>query len=848
MKSVTKTAARSINWRLVFLMAVTVAVMIVGLQRVSRASPAPIEPGTGGLTALAPDGRPVEFPLTHTDVQIAVSGFLARATVTQTFSNPSDRRIEAVYVFPLPANAAVDDMTMEIGRRVIRGSIKERKEAARIYEEAKHAGKTASLLTQERPNIFTQAVANILPGDTIRITISYVQTLKYEKGTLSMAFPMVVGPRYIPGASVLPDGTVSPLPGARQAVPDADRITPPVLRPGTRSGHDIAVTVALGAGIPFRDLRSKSHEVVITTVDASNALVRLSPADSIPNKDFLLSWDVDPKRVATGLLAHRHGADGFFSLMLVPASLPAPADVRPKEMVFVLDCSGSMNGRPIDQAKALVRHALGNLNPHDTFQIMNFSMSASGMAAAPLPNTPANVARGLAYLDTLRGEGGTEMIQGVRAALAFPDDPERLRVVMFLTDGYIGNERQILGEIRKTIGNARLYSFGVGSSVNRYLLENMALEGRGAVRYVGYDEDATGPVARFYDQVRSPVLTDIAIDWDGLEVTDLYPARVPDLFAGQPLLVSGRYTRGGDAHVKVRGRIGREEVVLPADVSLPDIEARNTVLRSLWARQAIEERMRFLLKGSDASTVTEIVDLSVRHRVLSQYTAFVAVEEKVRTNERGEPVRVEVPVELPDGVSFDGVFGKDEDAEQGIATGRGGRMAGGGAGLVARKSAVHGILSGGGYGMGTGLGGGGIGSIGTRTVAAMPSAAPAPVAPPVASTDAKAKPKEAVAAVSVRVNLLSSRGGFATTLSVEFARVRASIEQAIRMCVGRKAVPLPAALVVEVISDAKGAIGSVKVLNPPTGFDKSLTDCIERSFRSVTATSAGTARFEIRFR
>jgi Ca-activated chloride channel family protein len=482
---------------------------------------------------------------------------------------------------------------------------------------------------------------------------------------------------------------------------------------------------------------------------------------------------------------------------------------------------------------------------------MSVSMSASGMAAAPIPNTPGNVARGLAYLDTLHGEGGTEMVQGIRAALGFPEDPERLRVVMFLTDGFIGNETQILGEIRQKIGGARLYSFGVGSSVNRYLLENMALEGRGAVRYVRYDEDATEPVRKFYDQVRSPVLTDIAIDWDGLEVTDLYPARVPDLFAGQPLLVTGRYARGGDAHVKVRGRIGNEDVALPVDVSLPDVETRNTVLRSLWARQAIEERMRSMLQAENPATVAAVVDLSIRHRVLSQYTAFVAVEEKVRTNERGQPERVEVPVELPDGVSFDGVFGKDKAAEQGVAAGRaGGMLRGSSATMAVRKSAVLGVMSGGGYGMGlvgTGAGGGGMGSVGTRAEAARPSAAPTPVATAVAAPDRKAKPKEAAPTVSVRVHILASVGGFAGAFPAAFERVRPSIEKAIRACAAGVAASLPVALSVEVIADAKGAVVSVRVLNPPPGLDKALSDCIVRAFRSVKTSSAGSARFDVRF-
>jgi Ca-activated chloride channel family protein len=665
---------------LVFGLLCAIVVTVLALLGGAQASPAsPLDPGTGGLVVAGKDGKTSVFPLKHTSVDVAVSGFMARVTVTQMFTNPYDRRIEATYVFPLPEDAAVDDMTMRIGARTIRGLIKEKQEARKIYEEAKAQGKTASLLEQERPNIFTQSVANILPGDLIEIRISYVQYLKYEKGTLSLVFPMTVGPRYIPGAKTDPDGNVTRVPGMPVSVPDADRITPPVLRPGERSGHDIDLGVALGAGVPFANLRSKSHRIVATRLDDANAIIRLSPADSIPNKDFILEWDVNPDRVATGLLTHRPDTsdNGFFTLMLVPKVDPRPADVTPKEMVFVLDCSGSMSGIPLEQAKQLVRYALGNLNAEDSFQIITFSVAASGLAPLPLPNTPANVRAALRYLDSLDGEGGTEMLTGIKAALAFPPDPERVREVMFLTDGFIGNETQILAAIRANLGSARLSSFGVGSSVNRYLLENMALEGRGTARYVRPDEDAAEPVRRFYEEVRHPFLTDIVIDWAGLDVSGLLPASVPDLFAGHPLFVTGRYGAGGQATVKVHGRIAGEDVVIPVTVRLPETNAQNSVLRALWARRSIEGLMRAMLKGEQPDLVKQVTELSIRHRVLSQYTAFVAVEEKVRTNERGEPVQVEVPVEMPEGTSFEGVFGKeDKDGEKvaRIAPAKGGAM------------------------------------------------------------------------------------------------------------------------------------------------------------------------------
>lgn len=644
----------------------TVVVLLLSFLRPAGAAPL-ADPGTGALVGRDAGGRTVEFPLKHTDVSIEVSGFVARATVTQSFTNPYDRRIEATYVFPLPQDAAVDDMLMTVGKRTIRGTIRERNEARQVYEEARANGQTAALLEQERPNIFTQSVANLLPGDDVKITLTYVQTVKYEAGTLSLAFPMVVGPRYIPGHVTTPAGDAIPVSAEACSTPDADRITPPVLRPGTRSGHDVSIAVRLDAGVPYVNLRSKSHDIDERRVGPDRAEVTLVAGDAIPNQDFELAWDVRPERVEAGLLAHRTGDDGFFTLMLVPSPAPRPADVTPKEMVFVLDCSGSMSGAPIEQAKALVRHALGNLNPDDTFQIMNFSMSASGLATRALSNTPGNVQRGLAYLDTLRGEGGTEMITGIRAALSPERDPERVRVVLFLTDGYIGNEGQILDEVRRTVGDARLYSLGVGTSVNRYLLENLALEGRGQVLYVRPDEDAAAPVARFYDQVRSPVMTGITVDWAGLDVVDPFPAQVPDLFAGHPILVTAKYRGAGEATVRVQGRIGGRRVSIPVQVSLPDRQADNAALPALWARAAIGDAMRLMLQGEIPAIVKKVIDLSVRHRVLSQYTAFVAVEQRARTNERGDPTKVEVPVEMPQDVSFEGVFGDESDGDTIVA-------------------------------------------------------------------------------------------------------------------------------------------------------------------------------------
>ncbi|HCU36140.1 MAG TPA: trypsin [Armatimonadetes bacterium] len=619
-------------------------------------------PGEGALSAtIREDGqvKHLEFPLKHTEVRASIAGMVADVEVTQEFGNPYDQKIEAVYVFPLPENAAVNDMTMKVGERTVRGLIKKRDEARQLYDEAKQAGHVASLLEQERPNIFTQSVANIEPGKTILVTIRYVADLKYDHGTYTFVFPMVVGPRYIPGT---PTGQQAGgwAPDTDQ-VPDASRITPPVLKPDERSGHDIRVTVRLDAGVRIKGLRSKSHEVDIRTEGDSRARVILLPGDRIPNKDFVLEYDVVGDKPEMALLTHRQPGSkhGYFMLMIQPKAELRAEEITPKEMIFVVDNSGSMSGYPIEKAKETMRRCLKGMNPNDSFQVIRFSESASALSDRPLPNTPGNVKKGLKYVDDMQGMGGTEMIEGIKASLSYPPDPERVRIVCFMTDGYIGNENEILAAIEKLLGNARLFSFGVGSSVNRYLLDRMAEVGRGMVQYVRPDEETETCVSRFYERIDKPFLMDIDIDWNGLKVTDLYPRRIPDLFSAQPVIIHGRYTQGGKADIVLKGTVGGEAYSQPLAVELPSANAEDEAMASLWARARVEDLMARMYAGEKQELVGEVTQLGLEFRLMTNYTSFVAVEEKTVT-EGGQAKTVQVPVPMPEGVSYEGVFGEYE--------------------------------------------------------------------------------------------------------------------------------------------------------------------------------------------
>jgi len=619
----------------------------------------------GALISLDDEGRPRDLcPLKHTDVRAEVSGFLARVRVTQQFENPFPDKIEAVYTFPLPPRAAVDDMTLTVGDRIVKAKIKLREEAQVIYEAARTRGHVAGLLDQERPNIFTQSVANILPGEKVTVTISYDETLQYDDGAYELVFPMVVGPRYIPGSPSLPDGS---------------RITPPVAPPNTRAGHDISIEVALDAGLPLDTVHSATHEVGVEKPAPNRALVRLQSKAVIPNKDFILKYDVAGRKIADAVLAHRNGHDGFFTLILQPPDRVSPAEVTPKELVFVLDTSGSMSGFPIEKAKETMKLALEGLYPQDTFNLITFSGDTHILFPKPVPATKENLRRAQAFLESRSGGGGTEMMKAIRAALDPSDAEEPVRIVCFMTDGYVGNDMEIIAEVQRH-PNARVFSFGIGSSVNRFLLDKMAEYGRGEVEYVGLSDDGSAAARRLHERVRNPLLTDISIDWGGLQVTDVYPKRLPDLFSAKPVVVTGRYMAARQGVIRLSGRMAGHSAVREIQVDLPSLEPRHDVLATLWARTRIDDLM-----GQDMTSRTPlgqdlgateaagavrraevrkaITQLGLDYRLMTQYTSFVAVEEMTVT-EGGQPRRIDVPVEIPEGVSYEGIFGRESADSQ----------------------------------------------------------------------------------------------------------------------------------------------------------------------------------------
>jgi Ca-activated chloride channel homolog len=684
---------------LVLILSVLALPVIIAVLVPETIVSAQTEDTPGALTAVDAKGKlKAVCPLKHTDVKAEISGFISRVVVTQQFENPFKEKIEAVYTFPLPQNAAIDDMTMIVGDRTVRGKILPREEAQKVYEAAKEGGQVASLLDQERPNIFTQSVANILPGEQVKITISYVETLSYVNGAYEFVFPMVVGPRYIPGAAKQESQGNGFAPDTTQ-VPDASRITPKPAPAGVRSGHDISLEVALDAGLIIDNIDSKTHPTDIQRPDAHSARLRLKNEETIPNKDFILRYDVAGQAIQDALLTHRSDKGGFFTLILQPPERVTSQDVTPKELVFVLDTSGSMSGFPIEKAKETMKLALDSLYPSDTFNLITFAGDTRILFPEPVPATPANLAKAQDFLSGTAGYGGTEMMKAIKASLEPSDDQSHVRIVCFMTDGYVGNDMEIISEVQKH-PNARVFSFGIGSAVNRFLLDKMAEAGRGEVEYVGLKDDGSAAAKRFHERVRDPLLTDIAIEWNNLPVADVYPQRIPDLFSAKPLIIKGRYTAAGRGSIRLKGKMAGVDFVRDIPVEFPETMASHDVLAPLWARARIDDLMGQDFKGTQSGTMQPelkktITQLGIEYRLMTQFTSFVAVEERIVTD-GGKPRRVDVPVEVPKGMQR--VVTEAERGRQyvgfGLATARAQKSVSGlvvgGAGVANRKSRTSG--------------------------------------------------------------------------------------------------------------------------------------------------------------
>ncbi len=625
------------------------------------APPAPDDdtPGTGTLyttlpVELDPQQKQVAVPLEHTDVKASIVGHLSGVEVTQTFHNPYSSKIEAVYAFPLPENAAVSEFVMTIGDRHIRGIIRDRAEAEQIYTEARNQGYVASLLTQERANIFTQKVANIEPGKSIDVAVTYFGPLTYSDGAFEFVFPMVVGPRFNPPGTSDGVGAV----GRGNAGASGQSTEVQYLRPNERSGHDISLTVDIDAGLPIARVESVNHAVETRLQGVTGAHVTLSRNDSVPNKDFVLRVHVAGDRLQSALLTQADERDpttGYFNLLLVPPASLKSVPRGPVEMVFVLDCSGSMNGRPIEQAKEAIERGLARMQPGDTFQLINFSNNASQLGARTLDASPQNIRAAREYLARLQSEGGTYMVEGIKAALGFPSDDLRPRYVAFLTDGFIGNEDDVLRNLYAGLGASRVFSFGVGSGPNRALMDSMARMGRGAAAYLSFNDSSGEVMDQYFDRISHPAMTHVTIQTGTSEgessVCDVFPCRIPDVFVGRPVVVVGRYKGSAPTSLTVKGRCGGQEVSMIAQAVRAETALARKAIPKVWARAKLTELAEAAVVSDRPVLAAETRQTALDYSLMSAFTAFVAVDSSQRTaGTFGTTVNVPVPV--PEGTRY----------------------------------------------------------------------------------------------------------------------------------------------------------------------------------------------------
>ncbi len=617
---------------------------------IERADGTTSEYGPGQYAALRADveGRSLPLPLERTDIRGDVTLNIASVQVTQAFHNPFGAKIEAVYVFPLPQSAAVSDFLMVLGERRIRGIVREREEAERIYQAARNQGYHASLLSQERPNVFTQKVANIQPGERIDVEITYFQTLEWRDGAFEMVVPTVVGPRFNPPGST--DGIGAVAEGREGTSGQSTEVT--YLDPARAGSHRLTLEVDVACGAELAFATCDSHPTTVTAGEGGRTHVALRDGEDVPNRDFVLRYAPKGDGFRGAVAVHDDPATGYryFAALVQPPDVDVDAEPQPREMVFVVDCSGSMSGEPLAACKRTMRRCLERLRPSDTFQVIRFSDSASPMSHRPLAATPANVRKGLAYVDQLEANGGTMMDRGIRASLEDPIEPGHRRIVTFMTDGYIGNEANILRLVHDHVGEARIFSFGIGSSTNRYLLERMADIGRGVAAYIPLDTDARNEIDALYARIERPTLADLRIDWKGAAVRDVEPRRLPDLFAGRPLMIHGRVQGELPASITLEGRIGASPYRFDVPIGEP---IQHGALVKLWARA----RIRSL---SDAMAISQtpdelqpqVMELALTHGLASAFTSFVAVDSSMVT-EGEHGITVQVPVEMPRGVRYE---------------------------------------------------------------------------------------------------------------------------------------------------------------------------------------------------
>jgi Ca-activated chloride channel family protein len=660
---------------LVYLLVQAGAVLLVGLITLllgfqpGWSAEGPLAPLTkpgdarSGSLLLKTDEGYSDAPRLGIDVDITVSGPTARARVTQVFRNPTDHWMEATYVYPLPAGSAVDTLKMVVGDHIVIGDIKARDEARVIYESAKRDGKTAALTEQERPNIFTNSIANIGPGETVLVQIEYQEPVAQSGGEFSLRVPLVVAPRYNPAPivqSVELRGDGNGWGAARNdPVPDRNRISPEVLDPAKDAPVNLtSITIRLQAGFALGDVKSRYHPVKIDSPDDATRIVTLADHVVPADRDFELTWKTAATTAPSVGLFREHVGDSDYLLAYVtpPAVAQATHQPLPREVVFVIDNSGSMGGTSIQQAKASLLYALGRLQPGDRFNVIRFDDTMTVLFPSAVPVDAEHLGTALSFVRGLEARGGTEMVPAMRAALTDDGvDTDRVRQVVFLTDGAIGNEQQLFETITAMRGRSRVFMVGIGSAPNTYLMTRASELGRGAFTHIGAVEEVEERMRGLFAKLENPAVTGLTATFSDASA-DLTPGIIPDVYRDEPLVLAAKLDKLAGS-LQIKGRIGDR----PWSVTLQLANAaEGRGLSKLWARRKISdaEVARTTRQLTPEEADKAILKLALEHRLVTRLTSLVAVDETPRRPEGARLKLAELPINLPAGWDFEKVFGE----------------------------------------------------------------------------------------------------------------------------------------------------------------------------------------------
>ena len=586
------------------------------------------------------DGDPAvdQFPLKDTDVVVNINGVIADVVITQTYANNGTRAVNARYIFPASTRASVHGMKMTVGDEVIHAEINKRRAAQKKFDRAKQQGQSASLLKQQRPNVFSMNIANIMPGDSIQIELHYTELLVPTEGVYEFVYPAVVGPRY----SSQPEAEA----------PETDQwIKNPYLQQDGEPPTAFSIRTTVSTGIALQQLVCPTHE--IDTIWESDSVAKIALAKTAGfggDRDFVLNFRLAGEKIQSGLLLLEGEDENFFLMMVQPPERVMPADIPPREYIFVVDVSGSMNGFPLNTAKKLLNNLIGNLKETDTFNVILFAGGSRLMASSSVPAASDNIRQAVRLIEKQRGGGGTELLSALRKGLALPRDEAYSRTMIVVTDGYIGTESAVFEEIQANLNRTNVFAFGIGSSVNRYLIEGMAKAGQGEPFVVTDPRQANAAAERFRRYVQAPVLTHIELEFNNFETYDIEPPAIPDLFANRPIIVLGKWRGQPAGTIELTGAGGREDYAHRVQVADTRPMDANRALPYLWARSRIARLSDFNAGLTNPEKKEEITTLGLTYNLLTAYTSFVAVHEVVRNTE-GSGEDVVQPLPLPKHVS-----------------------------------------------------------------------------------------------------------------------------------------------------------------------------------------------------